>query len=186
MNLGTHPTAYIRIPKGHKYYEVFYDEIDLSVHGGLTYSEDYLNISENQKVDGYFIGWDYGHCGDYAGYEMAMPEEYRTDGKKWTTEEILKEVREACYQLTTKSAEYLFKKLGYKKRFNKSAGYFEYVKGDEAEKGTLLCISFDTRQKSLMCALYRSGAMVSRALAIFPEEFKAIQEQMKELGWLDE
>lgn len=40
LNLGTHPTAYVEIPKENKLYEKDYDEIDIDVHGGLTYSED--------------------------------------------------------------------------------------------------------------------------------------------------
>ncbi len=49
---------------------IFIKEIDLDVHGGLTYSNNYLCISENKKVEGWiFIGWDYAHYGDYAGYE---------------------------------------------------------------------------------------------------------------------
>ena len=79
------------------------------------------------------------------------------------------------------NAEYLFKKLGYRKRRNKSMGYFEYIKEDIDDKDIMLCISFDLNNKTLMCGLYKSGAFTSRALAIFPNEFKAIQEQMKEL-----
>lgn len=99
MNLGTHPTAYIRIPEGYKEYKKDYDDIDLQVHGGLTYASNYLWISKTQKIEGWFVGWDYGHFGDYAGYEEMFPTELRTVGKKWTTEEIFKEVKEACYQL---------------------------------------------------------------------------------------
>lgn len=103
LNLGTHPVAYIKIPKGHKLYNKDYDdiykEIDLDVHGGLTYSNNYLCISEKQKVEGWFIGWDYAHYGDYAGYEEMMPKQFRTNGKKWTTKEIFAEVKEACYQI---------------------------------------------------------------------------------------
>lgn len=103
LNLGTHPTAYIKIPKGHKLYNKDYDdiygEVDIDVHGGITYSRDHLWISENQKIEGWFIGWDYAHYGDYAGYEEILPKEMRIGGKKWTTEEIFKEVKEVCYQL---------------------------------------------------------------------------------------
>ena len=99
LNLGTHPTAYVKIPKNHKYNNKFYDEIDIEVHGGITYSSDHLNISENQKIEGWFIGWDYAHCEDYLGYEMMIPKRYRTEGKKWTTEEIHQEVYEVCRQL---------------------------------------------------------------------------------------
>ena len=94
LNLGTHPTAYIKIPGS-----INIDKDKLDVHGGITYSKNHLWISENQKIDGKFIGWDYGHYGDYAGYEEILPKEIRTGGKKWTTTEIYKEVREVCYQI---------------------------------------------------------------------------------------
>lgn len=104
LSLGTYPTAYIKIPEDHKYYKKDYEDIDmnidLGVHGGLTYSKDCLYIDKNIKINGWFIGWDYAHYGDYAGFEEMCPPEYRTGGKKWTTEEIFKEVKEACYQLT--------------------------------------------------------------------------------------
>lgn len=103
LNLGTHPTAYIKIPKGHKLYNKDYDdiykEVDIDVHGGFTYSSNHLWISENQKIEGWFIGWDYAHYGDYAGYEEIFSKELRTGGKKWTTKEIFTEVKEACYQI---------------------------------------------------------------------------------------
>lgn len=103
LSLGTHPTAYIKIPEDHKYYKKDYEDIDvnidLGVHGGLTYSKSFLYIDKNKKIDGWFIGWDYAHYGDYTGFEEMYPQEYRTGGYKWTTEEIFKEVKEACYQL---------------------------------------------------------------------------------------
>ena len=101
MNLGTHPTAYIKIPEGHRLYvktdEKIYQEVD--VHGGITYINDSITIENNQKIDGWFIGWDYGHYGDYMGIEELVPMEFRIGGKKWTTQEIYKELREACYQI---------------------------------------------------------------------------------------
>lgn len=93
MNLGSHPTAYIKIPKDNKYYGKDMYEIDLEVNGGVTYSSDHLWINENDRLEGWFVGWDYAHFGDYTGFE------FRIGGKKWTTEEIFKEVKEACYQL---------------------------------------------------------------------------------------
>lgn len=99
LSLGTHPTAYIKIPKNHKYYNKDYDEIDIDVHGGLTYSKHYLYTSENEKLDGWFIGWDYAHLGDYLGYEEMYPSFLEMKEKKWTTKEIQKEVYEFCKQL---------------------------------------------------------------------------------------
>lgn len=99
LNLGTHPTAYVQIPENHKYYNKEYEEINLDVHGGITYSRNRLYLSKEEKIDGWFIGWDYAHWGDYTGYEENMPEECKTRGKKWTTKEIQEEVYEACRQL---------------------------------------------------------------------------------------
>lgn len=103
LNLGMHPTAYIQIPSNHrlygKDYDEIYNEVGIDVHGGITYTKDYLYISDNQKIDGWFIGWDYAHYGDYAGYEEKFPENLRTNGKKWTTKEILNEVKVACRQI---------------------------------------------------------------------------------------
>ena len=101
LNLGTHPTAYIEIPKENKLYRKSYDEIykigcDIDVHGGLTYSNNELM---GVKSENWFIGWDYAHCGDYCGYEEFMPESIRTYGKKWTTEEIIEECKNAIDQI---------------------------------------------------------------------------------------
>lgn len=99
LNLGVHPTAYIEIPKDHKYYLKHYDDIDIDVHGGLTYSEDYLNL-ENEKITNcWFIGWDYAHYEDYSGYEELIPNGLKVGGKKWTTKEIQEEVYDVCKQL---------------------------------------------------------------------------------------
>lgn len=95
LNLGTHPTAYIEIPSNHKLFRKSYDEIysmgiDVDVHGGLTYSSNRLRgIKENS----WFIGWDYAHAGDFVGYDMLYPSEYRNNDKNWTTEEIFEDVK---------------------------------------------------------------------------------------------
>lgn len=101
LNLGTHPTAYIRIPKGHKYYQKDIYEISLNVHGGITYSNKELCVCypDKEVLNGWFIGWDYGHYGDYSAIEELYPMGCRTGGKKWTTEEIREEVIEACKEL---------------------------------------------------------------------------------------
>ncbi len=101
LNLGTHPTAYIEIPKEDTLYKKSYDEIyrigcDIDVNGGLTYSDNELM---GVKSENWFIGWDYAHCCDYCGYEEDMPESIRTYGKKWTTEEIIEECKNAIDQI---------------------------------------------------------------------------------------
>lgn len=101
LNLGTHPTAYVEIPKESELFGKGYDDIDLYVHGGLTYAEDFLYTSEDTKLDdSWFIGWDYAHAGDYFGYyeKYDYLETFR-ESKKWTTEEIIKECKSAIDQI---------------------------------------------------------------------------------------
>lgn len=112
LNLGTHPTAYIEIPKGTKLYGKDYHEIydicDIDVHGGLTYSASDL-IGE--KDNSWFIGWDYAHVGDYMGYYADMKEwglnsiNLLADDKKWTTEEIIEECKSAIEQIIDLESE---------------------------------------------------------------------------------
>lgn len=84
LNLGTHPTAYVRIPKNNKYYEKGYDDIEVECHGGLTFARQDFHFNPIVVKDSWWIGWDYAHYDDYS--------DYTTYGKKWTTEEIFKEV----------------------------------------------------------------------------------------------
>lgn len=100
LNLGTHPTAYVEIPRGNKlfrkgYMEIYDMGIDIDVHGGLTYADDHLqDIKENT----WFIGWDYAHCFDYyGGYVIAS--NLNEKSKKWTTEEIFEDVVKAIEQI---------------------------------------------------------------------------------------
>lgn len=95
LSLGSHPTAYIEIPKGYELYGVEYDNIDLDVHGGLTYGCEYLKISDDNTLsDSWFIGWDYSHCNDYVEYKCSS--NYKEENlKKWTTEEIIEECKNA-------------------------------------------------------------------------------------------
>ena len=66
--------GYIVIPKGHELYMMGYDEIhdtyDISVHGGLTYSElvtrekKVLFGLEDNDINSWIIGFDTCHCDD--------------------------------------------------------------------------------------------------------------------------
>lgn len=100
LSLGTHPCAYIEIPKDHKYYGKRYNNIDIACHWDVTYSRNGLGTGiVGFYRTGYWIGWDYSHYGDYAGYEVGLPSNLRTGGKKWTTEEIYEEVKDVIEQL---------------------------------------------------------------------------------------
>ena len=96
LNLGTHPTAYVecKLDNCNSYGDQRLDGI--SVHGGFTYL-DKAHWNEADKT--IYLGWDYAHYMDYAGYELMIPTSIRTNGKKWTTSEIFEEVKSVIDQL---------------------------------------------------------------------------------------
>lgn len=98
LNLGTHPTAYVecKLENCCSYNDERLDNI--SVHGGFTYfGEGYWDKNEKN-----YLGWDYAHYLDYAGYELMFPKSMRSFGnKKWTTSEIYEEVKSVIDQLIT-------------------------------------------------------------------------------------
>ena len=101
LNLGTHPTAYIEIPResklfGKGYNQIYDMGIDIDVHGGLTYADDCL---QDIKGNTWFIGWDYAHCRDYYGSDERFGEKLNRTAKKWTTEEIFEDVANAIEQI---------------------------------------------------------------------------------------
>lgn len=94
LSLGSHPTAYVRVPKNHLYFKVEDHNIyDIECHGGLTYSNETVKKSDKK---GWWLGWDYAHLGDYTGYDGLS---LRTGDRKWSTEEILDEVKNVIEQL---------------------------------------------------------------------------------------
>ena len=92
VSYGTHPCAYVEIKEGHPLYGVGYEKASecVSVHGGFTYARSLAHVIGPN--DGYFLGWDYSHCGD------CIPP-YHMDGHKYTTEEILSDVIDAIEEL---------------------------------------------------------------------------------------
>ena len=104
LNLGSHPTAYVEIPKDHVYFGKQFDDIPVYCHYGLTYSRDYLTFHEyslkykclvkTRITNTWVIGWDYAHSGDYYASVVGS-----MDGKKWTTREIFEEVKSVINQL---------------------------------------------------------------------------------------
>ncbi|MDE5558429.1 MAG: hypothetical protein K2J32_12230 [Ruminococcus sp.] len=57
VSRGLPPCAYVKLPEGHKYYGLKYDDIPVECHGGLTYSKSYVNGLFTDG--GWWIGWDY-------------------------------------------------------------------------------------------------------------------------------
>ena len=60
--------GYVRIPEGHPFYGKEYNEIDVSVHGGLTFSEHVTITDGDVLPEGFWIGFDTFHHGDDSIY----------------------------------------------------------------------------------------------------------------------
>ena len=105
MSYGTHPCCYIQIPKEHRYYKKNYDDIDINCHGGLTFSKSDLYFNPTES---WWIGWDYAHGNDYMGYyglDCLKGFDHSND-KKWTTQELLNDVKDVIKQLKEEQCRY--------------------------------------------------------------------------------
>lgn len=92
LSLGVHPTAYVENKNG--FYE--YDEANEKTynqpfpHGGFTYLGE-CHWDDSDKTE--YLGWDYAHCGDFAGYDIGNPDPYWANEKRWTTAEIYEDIK---------------------------------------------------------------------------------------------
>ena len=99
---GMYPCAYVQLKPEDKYYETYnYNDIDIDVHGGITFTEKYYKGIKYYLFKlgyrGHWIGWDYGHGGDYTGGGY---------GKKWTLEEIISDCEKVIEQLRVREVKY--------------------------------------------------------------------------------
>ena len=53
--------------------------------GGLTYSDNFVQLKNMKLVGGWFIGWDYCHAFDFIN---CTPFSEEIGGKKWIIDEI--------------------------------------------------------------------------------------------------
>lgn len=84
VSYGTHPCAYVKA------------EIPLSVkdriecNGGITFDG---SAFKEFKVKGNYIGWDYAHCWDFAGYAPEMGGEiHTTEGIFWDVKKVISQL----------------------------------------------------------------------------------------------
>jgi hypothetical protein len=100
ISMGLHPCAYIKLNKNHKFYNMHHNDIDIQCHYGLTYSASGLHSTPDEQ-DVWWIGWDYAHIGDYFGCDLLFKNTSlcSKNQKKWTTQEILEEVKDVIRQL---------------------------------------------------------------------------------------
>ena len=112
QSLG-HRCGYIGLPKGHPLHGKDYDEIDINVHGGLTYSDNSGTYPVENTGDIWWIGFDCGHYMDGKDFELIkeltdmrtyfqllqMEKMFRTKGIVRTKEYVENELRSVVNQL---------------------------------------------------------------------------------------
>ena len=94
LNMGTHPTAYIRIPESHPFFQKHYIECNPSMDF-FTFSENSLafnNQLDTPVPEGWYLGFDHAHLGDWLGY-WSDEENIRQGHRKYTTEEMVEECK---------------------------------------------------------------------------------------------
>ena len=60
--------GYVRVPEAHNCFDKYYDDIDVYVHGGLTFSGNSLPDWKHEKETKGWLGFDCGHAGDIIPY----------------------------------------------------------------------------------------------------------------------
>lgn len=81
---GMYPMAYVKTKK--KQILKCLDYAKIVTHGGFTFSGKF----PSGEPDGYWLGWDYAHVGDYVPF---MSNVWATH--KWTIDEIMEDVKRA-------------------------------------------------------------------------------------------
>ena len=99
--------AYVKLPKGSelekKYFKKGHDGIDLNCHGGLTFGA--IVTKENVKDywqefdEGVWVGWDYGHAGDFVDYGLSFENIDSLSDKRWEYKEIEAGVKDVIKQI---------------------------------------------------------------------------------------
>lgn len=77
MTSSGYRCGYISVPVDHPYYKVYYDEIDIDVHGGLTFSKFSKVYPVITSKDTYWIGFDCSHCMDLCDLEFLKENDHK-------------------------------------------------------------------------------------------------------------
>lgn len=106
LNLGTHPTAYIRLPENHPFYAKNYEEanhyftnsqarLSYAFDDTFTFSDSSVNFNSNLNrpvPDGWYIGFDRAHMGDWVGF-LSDEVNIRAGYRKYTTEDMIQDCK---------------------------------------------------------------------------------------------
>lgn len=94
MPIG-HRCGYVLLPPGHPWYNKGYDNIDVSIHGGLTFSRN-VGDGEGWPEAGYWIGFDCNHYDDAPDLDE-MSSEFLAEYRRM--EKLIQKAREVYRSL---------------------------------------------------------------------------------------
>lgn len=120
-NRRAYRCGYVRIPAGHPWHGKDEGDIDVRVHGGLTFGEPDVDCDKGGPDDAYWIGMDFAHAWDLPDPSLPVDPRLRTfepfldmyntmEGSGffgdvpvsrdhlWTQEEVEDECRNLCAQ----------------------------------------------------------------------------------------
>jgi hypothetical protein len=84
--------GYVLVPDGHPDERKHYDDVEVSVHGDLTFRCKAIG-------GGSWFGFDCGHAGDWVGFAGTGIE---SPGRIWTAEDVAEETERLAEQLAAK------------------------------------------------------------------------------------
>lgn len=169
LSLGTHPVAYVecKLEKCCSYNDERLD--DVCVHGGFTYYGEAAWVTDDKKK---YLGWDYAHLNDYAGYEIRLAPQYRSGGKKWTTEEIYEEVKFVIEQLE------LVRKTSKMKETSQARNDLA-----PSERQEEVMNAVEMRKQKALNLRYKKAALAELCYDTIRNELYDIQEECDNIRW---
>lgn len=73
-NLSGYRCGYLRVTLGHPWFGKDYNDIDVDVHGGLTFSERGKACTTHDGKDEWWVGFDCAHAFDAPDLELMSPD----------------------------------------------------------------------------------------------------------------
>jgi len=99
------PLGYVGLPKEHPDHGKFYDDIDVDVHGGLTFS----GYWEKEHDGLWYVGFDCGHADDCNPFEYDSNTKHMYETTGIRSNKSLSFVEQECESLAKQLAERLKK-----------------------------------------------------------------------------
>lgn len=119
-NMG-HRCGYVRVPAGHPWHGKDRGDVDVRVHGGLTFGEPDVDCDKGGPDDAHWFGCDFAHAWDLPDPSLPVDPRFRTfepfldmynsmeslglfgqapnsEDHLWTQEEVEDECRRVCEQ----------------------------------------------------------------------------------------